>query len=261
MNRNIFRSVILVLLFVTDIYASDSFPIWFSTKEPDCAIGISPSMDDSIKAREISIMIANLSIGLSKHIYNKCILIKESYYENGNFGIKRGIKIMIRVPKISSIEKDTILPNGSIVNLVRYKEQLSQDSMLCIFFKNKNYVQIDLQTVEKHLNIKFYDTNITDVTYATRADEIKLGANVSLGGIGTVDINNACYGILYELLSRFEIYHPNATPTIITTLEECNEETRGRNEFVLSRDSGSAKSNMCFLIGESDCIVKVSYAP
>lgn len=151
-----------ILLSIT-CFAQD-YPTWMFNNQPSCAVGISlPAVQDAVLGKEMAILMANLSYGLSDEQYNEVQQLTKSYLNvtEERYDYEHLLRVKITIPQIDSIKYIQTLTNGSVVTLVKYTDEMSNNTISCDLYESLNEEgynsRIELQSADKAITI--YQTN------------------------------------------------------------------------------------------------------
>jgi hypothetical protein len=127
-------------------------------------VGISlPAVQDAVLGKEMAILVANLSYGLSDEHYNEVQQMTKSYlnFTEERYDYEHLLRVKITIPQIDSIKYTQTLTNGSVVTLVKYTDEMSNDTIFCNLYESLNEEgynsRIELQSADKAIII--YQTN------------------------------------------------------------------------------------------------------
>lgn len=144
-------------------FAQD-YPTWMFNQEANCAVGISlPAAQDAVLGKEMAILVANLSYGLSNERYNEVQQLTESYlnFTEERYDYEHLLRVKITIPQIDSIKYTQTLTNGSVVTLVKYTYKMSNDTISCNLYESLDEEgynsRIKLQSADRSIII--YQTN------------------------------------------------------------------------------------------------------
>lgn len=248
----------LIVLFFTHWCYADSFPLWFSTKEPNCAIGISPALNDSLISKELSVLLAHISIALSKEEYNHGISIKENEMKNTHQGFVTTIlkDITLYVPKLISIEKDTLLANGANISLIRYGDDILRDTIYCSYFATNENVNsetlVEINYGKSHLKIIFTGDEIESSYNSITNSKIENKAQFITNNCSKehyFNTNNAFYCIVYDLLHK--IAFDGVIKSQGMTMRDAA--TKDGMEIGRTKSNGNVRININYLIDNDNC--------
>ena len=156
-------SIISFVLISITCFAQE-YPTWMFNQKSSCAVGISlPAAQDAVLGKEMAILIANLSYGLSDERYNEVQQLTESYlnFTEERYDYEHLLRVKITIPQIDSIKYTQTLTNGSVVTLVKYTDEMSNNTISCDLYESLNEEgynsRIELQSADKAITI--YQTN------------------------------------------------------------------------------------------------------
>lgn len=156
-------SIIFSVLISITCFAQE-YPTWMFDQKSSCAVGISlPAAQDAVLGKEMAILIANLSYGLSDEQYNEVQQLTESYlnFTKERYDYEHLLRVKITIPQIDSIKYTQTLTNGSVVTLVKYTDEMSNNTISCDLYESLNEEgynsRIELQSADKAITI--YQTN------------------------------------------------------------------------------------------------------
>ena len=154
----------VMLLFISITCFAQDYPTWMFNQEANCAVGISlPAAQDAVLGKEMAILVANLSYGLSDEQYNEAEQITNSYlnFTEERYDYEHLLRVKITIPQIDSIKYTQTLTNGSVVTLVKYTDKMSNNTISCDLYESLNEEgynsRIELQSADKAITI--YQTN------------------------------------------------------------------------------------------------------
>lgn len=143
---------------------AQEYPTWMFDQKASCAVGISlPAVQDVVLGKEMAILIANLSYGLFDERYNEVQQLTESYlnFTEERYDYEHLLSVKITIPQIDSIKYTQTLTNGSVVTLVKYTDEMSNNTITCALYESLNEEgynsRIELQSADKAITI--YQTN------------------------------------------------------------------------------------------------------
>lgn len=143
---------------------AQEYPTWMFDQKASCAVGISlPAVQDAVLGKEMAILVANLSYGLSDERYNEVQQLTESYlnFTEERYDYEHLLSVKITIPQIDSIKYTQTLTNGSVVTLVKYTDEMSNNTISCDLYESLNEEgynsRIELQSADKAITI--YQTN------------------------------------------------------------------------------------------------------
>ncbi len=143
---------------------AQEYPDWIFNNQSSCAVGISlPAAQDAVLGKEMAILIANFSYGLSNERYNEVQQLTESYlnFTKERYDYEHLLRVKITIPQIDSIKYTQTLTNGSVVTLVKYTDEMSNNTISCDLYESLNEEgynsRIELQSADKAIII--YQTN------------------------------------------------------------------------------------------------------
>lgn len=156
-------SIIFSVLISITCFAQE-YPTWMFDQKASCAVGISlPAVQDAVLGKEMAILVANLSYGLSDEHYNEAEQITNSYlnFTEERYDYEHLLRVKITIPQIDSIKYTQTLTNGSVVTLVKYTDEMSNNTISCDLYERLNEEgynsRIELQSADKAITI--YQTN------------------------------------------------------------------------------------------------------
>ena len=156
-------SIIFSVLISITCFAQE-YPTWMVDQKVSCAVGISlPAVQDAVLGKEMAILVANLSYGLSNEHYNEAEQITNSYlnFTEERYDYEHLLRVKITIPQIDSIKYTQTLTNGSVVTLVKYTDEMSNNTISCDLYESLNEEgynsRIELQSADKAITI--YQTN------------------------------------------------------------------------------------------------------
>lgn len=169
-----FFNIISFVLISIVCFAQD-YPTWMFNNQPSCAVGISlPAAQDAVLGKEMAILIANFSYGLSNERYNEVQQLTESYlnFTKERYDYEHLLRVKITIPQIDSIKYTQTLTNGSVVTLVKYTDEMSNNTISCDLYESLNEEgyngRIELQSADKVMII--YQTN-NIVSYSLKSGD------------------------------------------------------------------------------------------
>ena len=167
-------SIIFSVLISITCFAQE-YPTWMFNQKSSCAVGISlPAAQDAVLGKEMAILIANLSYGLSDERYNEVQQLTESYlnFTEERYDYEHLLRVKITIPQIDSIKYTQTLTNGSVVTLVKYTDEMSNNTISCDLYESLNEEgynsRIELQSADKVVII--YQTN-NIVSYSLKSGD------------------------------------------------------------------------------------------
>lgn len=154
---------------------AQEYPTWMFNQKASCAVGISlPAVQDTVLGKEMAILVANLSYGLSDEQYNEAEQITNSYlnFTEERYDYEHLLRVKITIPQIDSIKYTQTLTNGSVVTLVKYTDEMSNNTISCDLYESLNEEgyngRIELQSADKVMII--YQTN-NIVSYSLKSGD------------------------------------------------------------------------------------------
>ena len=159
-----FKNVcLLYCIYCTTCFAQE-YPTWMFDQETSCAVGISlPAAQDSVLGKEMATLMTSLSYGLSDEQYNEVQQRTKSYlnFTKERYDYEHLLRVKITIPQIDSIKYTQTLTNGSVVTLVKYTGEMSNNTISCDLYESLNEEgyngRIELQSADKAITI--YQTN------------------------------------------------------------------------------------------------------
>lgn len=155
---------ILSFVLISIVCFAQDYPTWIFNNQSSCAVGISlPAAQDAVLGKEMAILIANFSYGLSNERYNEVQQLTESYlnFTKERYDYEHLLRVKITIPQIDSIKYIQTLTNGSVVTLVKYTDEMSNNTISCDIYESLNEEgynsRIELQSADKAIII--YQTN------------------------------------------------------------------------------------------------------
>lgn len=247
-------SIISFVLISIVCFAQD-YPTWMFNHQPSCAVGISlPTVQDAVLGKEMAILVANLSYGLSDEQYNEVQQLTESYlnFTKERYDYEHLLRVKITIPQIDSIKYTQTLTNGSVVTLVKYTDEMSNNTISCDLYESLNEEgynsRIELQSADKAITI--YQTNDI-VSYGLKSgdrviqQEYRLQPKHIIAGVS--NIYDGGYDLIRTLLESVELVldmnRSNTHPQSVVrhTVDSANQEktqtevlSRGWNEGKVS---------------------------
>ena len=156
-------SIIFSVLISITCFAQE-YPTWMFDQKSSCAVGISlPAVQDAVLGKEMAILMSSLSYGLSDEQYNEVQQLTESYlnFTKERYDYEHLLRVKITIPRIDSIKYTQTLTNGSVVTLVKYTDEMSNNTISCDLYESLNEEgynsRIELQSADKAITI--YQTN------------------------------------------------------------------------------------------------------
>lgn len=156
-------SIIFSVLISITCFAQE-YPTWMFDQKSSCAVGISlPAVQDAVLGKEMAILMSSLSYGLSDEQYNEVQQLTESYlnFTKERYDYEHLLRVKITIPQIDSIKYTQTLTNGSVVTLVKYTDEMSNNTISCDLYESLNEEgynsRIELQSADKAITI--YQTN------------------------------------------------------------------------------------------------------
>ena len=156
-------SIIFSVLISITCFAQE-YPTWMFDQKASCAVGISlPAVQDAVLGKEMAILMSSLSYGLSDEQYNEVQQLTESYlnFTKERYDYEHLLRVKITIPRIDSIKYTQTLTNGSVVTLVKYTDEMSNNTISCDLYESLNEEgynsRIELQSADKAITI--YQTN------------------------------------------------------------------------------------------------------
>lgn len=163
-QQRLLNTIIFFGILNINILFAQEYPTWMFDQKASCAVGISlPAVQDAVLGKEMAILVANLSYGLSDERYNEVQQLTESYlnFTEERYDYEHLLRVKITIPQIDSIKYTQTLTNGSVVTLVKYTDEMSNNTISCDLYESLNEEgynsRIELQSADKAITI--YQTN------------------------------------------------------------------------------------------------------